>query len=605
MWYNQTRGKHSIAICFIILCVFCMTSRGDDDNKDIVNTKYGKVQGIQISVFSGVITAFLGIPYGEPPIGAQRFKKPEPPKPWSDVYNASNFRNSCYQYVDQIFPGFSGAEMWNPNTELSEDCLFLNIWIPAPKPRNASVMVWIYGGGFATGTSSLAIYDGKYLARTERVIVVSMNYRVGALGFLAFPGNSEAPGNVGLFDQRLALQWIHENIAEFGGNPKSITIFGESAGGASVSLHMLSPKSHPFFTRAIMQSGTANAPWGAVNKEEAHNRAMLLANLLSCSNRNETEIIACLRNKTPQEIIEKAVSVLSNKLLLEINFPPVVDGDFLIEMPDVLMQLGQLKKNTQILTGVNKDEGSYFLVYQIPGFSKDHDSFINRTQFLESIKLAFPKATELALDSVLFHYTNWEDEKNHAHNRDAMDDIVGDYNFICPLLEFTQKNAELGNNAYLYFFNHRSSKLAWPEWMGVVHGYEIEFVFGIPMLRRLNYTRAEEKLTRSVMRYWANFAKTGNPNKAEALETRWPIFTLDEQHYLMIDSDESKISRKMRAKQCRFWNKFYPKVLQITGNIDEVERQWKAEFHRWNNYMMDWKNQFNDYSSKKESCAGL
>ncbi|XP_053316772.1 cholinesterase [Spea bombifrons] len=603
MWCNLIHGKKISSISFTITCVFLVLSHCDDE--PFVSTNSGKVRGIEIPVFSGIITAFLGIPYAEPPVGALRFKKPEPHKPWSEVWNASQYGNSCYQYVDQTFPGFPGAEMWNPNTELSEDCLYLNIWIPTPKPKKASVMVWIYGGGFETGTSSLDVYDGKFLARTERVIVISINYRVGALGFLAFPGNPEAPGNVGLFDQRLALQWIHENIAAFGGNPKSITLFGESAGGASVSYHMLSPKSHPFFTRAIMQSGTANAPWAVISKTEAQNRALTLANLLSCSFRNETEIIACLRSKTPQEIVEKALSTLPHRSLIEINFLPAVDGDFLIDTPEVLLELGQLKKTTEILTGVNKDEGSYFLVYNLPGFSKDHESFINRTQFQENVKLAFRKATELAVDSILFHYTNWEDEQNPTHNRDAMDDIVGDYNFICPLLEFTKRNTELGNAAYVYFFNHRSSKLSWPDWMGVVHGYEIEFVFGIPMYRRLNFTRSEEKLARTIMRYWANFAKTGNPNGAQSQENRWPVFTLDEQHYLMLDTEDSKTDRKMRAKQCRFWNKFYPKVLQITGNIDEVEQQWKAEFHRWNNYMMDWKNQFNDYSSKKESCTGL
>ncbi|XP_056419168.1 cholinesterase [Hyla sarda] len=605
MWYKLTQRKHISAICLTVICVFSSTICGDDDDDDVVVTKSGKVRGIEILVFSKTITAFLGIPYAEPPIGALRFKKPEPVKSWSEVLNATMYGNSCYQYVDQTFPGFSGSEMWNPNTKLSEDCLYINIWIPSPKPRNASVMVWIYGGGFETGTSSLDIYDGKFLARNERVIVVSLNYRVGVLGFLAFPGNSEAPGNAGLFDQRLALQWVHENIAAFGGNPKSITIFGESAGGASVSYHLLSPKSHPYFTRAIMQSGTSNAPWASLSSTEAQNRALTLANVLSCSFRNETEIIACIRSKTPQEVIEKSFSILTHGSLIETNFLPTVDGDFLIDLPEHLLQLGQLKKNTQILTGVNKDEGSYFLVYQLPGFSKDHESFINRTQFQESVKLAFPKATELAVDSVIFHYTNWEDEQNPVLNRDAMDDIVGDYNFICPLLEFTKRNSEVGNKAYLYFFNHRSSKLAWPGWMGVVHGYEIEFVFGIPMYRRLNYTKEEEILSRTVLRFWANFAKTGNPNGAQSQENRWPAFTLDEQHYLMLDTEDLKTDRKMRAKQCRFWNKFYPKIQQITGNIDEVERQWKAEFHRWNNYMMDWKNQFNDYSSKKESCTGL
>ncbi|XP_029472365.1 cholinesterase isoform X2 [Rhinatrema bivittatum] len=499
-------SKENINIPFYLLLLFVMNIQGEEDV--IITTKNGKIRGMHLSVLSGTVAAFLGIPYGEPPIGKLRFKKPEPYKPWAEIWNATKYADSCYQSIDKTFPGFPGSEMWNPNTQLSEDCLYLNIWTPTPKPKNASVMVWIYGGGFETGTSSLDVYDGKFLARTERVVVVSMNYRVGAFGFLAFPGNQQAPGNAGLFDQQLALQWVHENIAAFGGNSKSVTLFGESAGAASVSYHFLSPKSHPFFTRAIMQSGTSNAPWASVSPNEARNRSLNLANLLNCSDSNETEIIICLQNKHPQEIIEKGFSTQTHKSIIDINFLPTVDGDFLMEMPEILVKLGQFKK-TQILTGVNKDEGTYFLVYQIPGFSKDNESLINSKEFRESIKLSFPKATELGVESVIFHYTNWEEEHEPEKNRDAMDDIIGDYNFICPLIEFTKKFTELGNKAFLYYFDHQSSKLPWPKWMGVMHGYEIEFVFGLPMNRRLNYTKAEETLSRTMMRYWANFAKTG------------------------------------------------------------------------------------------------
>nr|XP_033813645.1 cholinesterase isoform X2 [Geotrypetes seraphini] len=597
---HNTKENIKLSFCLLLLYLLILNIQGQEDV--VIATKNGKIRGLQLSVLSGTVTAFFGIPYGEPPIGMLRFRTPKPYKPWSDIWNATKYADSCYQFIDKTFPGFPGSEMWNPNTKLSEDCLYLNIWIPTPKPKNASVMVWIYGGGFETGTSSLDVYDGKFLARTERVVVVSVNYRVGVLGFLAFPGNQEAPGNVGLLDQQLALKWVHENIAAFGGNSKSVTLFGESAGAASVSFHILSPKSHPFFTRAIMQSGASNAPWASVSPNEARNRSLILANLVNCSDSNEAEIIFCLRNKTPQEIIEKAFSVLTHKSVIEINFLPTIDGDFLTEKPEILVKLGQFKK-TQILTGVNKDEGTYFLVYRVPGFSKDNESLINSKEFQESVKLSFPKATELGLESVIFHYTNWEEDQNPEKNRDAMDDIVGDYNIICPLLEFTKKFTELGNKAFLYYFDHRSSKLAWPKWMGVMHGYEIEFVFGLPMNRRLNYTKAEEFLSRTIMRYWANFAKTGNPNGAPPHENKWPVFTSDEQQYITLNTEVQMKKSRLRAQHCRFWNTFFPKVLQITGNIDEAEQQWKAEFYRWNNYMMDWRNHFNDYSSNKESCS--
>ncbi|XP_044290341.1 cholinesterase [Varanus komodoensis] len=495
-----------IFMCFLLLCMFAeMVSPSEDT---VVATKNGKVKGINLSVLGGTVTAFLGIPYGAPPIGQLRFKKPQPRKEWKGNWDATKHANSCFQNFDNTFPGFAGSEMWNPKTNLSEDCLYLNVWVPLPKPKNASVMVWIYGGGFHSGTSSLNVYDGKFLARVERVIVVSMNYRLGPLGFLALPGNSEAPGNVGLFDQRLALQWVRDNIAGFGGNFKSVTIFGESAGAGSVSYHLFSPQSHPFFTRAIMQSGSGNAPWGAIPASEARQRTLALATLLHCTSSNETEIIFCLRNKDPQEILDKDISVFRKTDLLDLNFPPVVDGDFLTDMPATLLKNGHFKQ-TEILMGVNKDEGSYFLAYGVPGFSKDNNSLINETEFRAGLQYCFPKTSETGLESIAFQYTDWEEEQNPFNYRDAMDDVIGDYYFICPAVEFIKYFVQAGNSAFLYFFDHRSSKLPWPEWMGVPHGYEIEFVFGLPLERRANYTKAEETLSRSMMKEWTSFAKTG------------------------------------------------------------------------------------------------
>ncbi|XP_062987529.1 cholinesterase [Elgaria multicarinata webbii] len=595
---NHTR----ILLWFLLLYMFVeMVFSGEDTR---VATKSGIVKGINLPVLGGTVTAFLGIPYGAPPIGQLRFKKPQPPEEWKGDRDATKHANSCMQNFDNTFPGFAGSEMWNPKTNLSEDCLYLNVWVPSPKPKNATVMVWIYGGGFQSGTSSLDVYDGKFLARVERVIVVSMNYRLGALGFLALPGNEDAPGNVGLFDQRLALQWIQDNIASFGGNSKSVTLFGESAGAGSVSYHLFSPQSHPLFTRAIMQSGSGNAPWGAVLPSKARERTLALAKLLQCTSSNETEIIFCLQKKDPQEILDTDISALRVSALIEMNFLPVVDGDFLTDMPATLLKNGHFKR-TEVLMGVNKDEGAYFLVYGVPGFSKDNSSLINETEFRANLKFSFPETSETGLESIAFQYSDWEDEQNPFNYRDAMDDVIGDYYFICPTVEFTKYFAQAGNNAFLYFFEHRSSKLPWPEWMGVPHGYEIEFVFGLPLERRVNYTKAEETLSRSILKYWASFAKNGTPSGTQINGTKWPVFTTAEQKYLTLSTDGSKIRTKLRAQQCRFWNIFFPKVLKMTGNIDEAEREWKAGFLRWNNYMMDWKNQFNDYASKRESCAGL
>ncbi|XP_004774475.1 cholinesterase [Mustela lutreola] len=595
-----------ISIRFLLrfLLFWVLIGKSHTEEDIIITTKNGKVRGINLPVLGGTVTAFLGIPYAQPPLGRLRFKKPQFLTKWSDTWNATKYANSCYQNTDQSFPGFPGSEMWNPNTDLSEDCLYLNVWVPTPKPKNTTVMIWIYGGGFQTGTSSLPVYDGKFLAWVERVIVVSMNYRVGALGFLALPGNPEVPGNMGLFDQQLALQWVQKNIAAFGGNPKSVTLFGESAGAGSVSLHLLSPRSQPLFTRAILQSGSSNAPWAVMSPDEARNRTLTLAKYIGCSKENETEIIKCLRNKDPQEVLLNEVLVVPSDPLLSVNFGPIVDGDFLTDMPDTLLQLGQFKK-AQILVGVNKNEGTAFLVYGAPGFSKDNNSIITRKDFQEGLKMYFPGVSEFGRESILFYYVDLLDDQRAEKYRDALDDVLGDYNIICPALEFTKKLSELGNNAFFYYFEHRSSQLPWPEWMGVMHGYEIEFVFGLPLERRANYTKAEEILSRSIMKHWANFAKYGNPDGTQNNSTRWPAFKNTDQKYLTLNIESPRIYTKLRAQQCRFWTLYFPKVLEMTGNIDEAEREWRAGFYRWNNYMMDWKNQFNDYTSKKESCAGL
>uniref|UniRef100_A0A3Q4BXY6 Carboxylic ester hydrolase n=1 Tax=Mola mola TaxID=94237 RepID=A0A3Q4BXY6_MOLML len=586
----------------LFLSLYIPTCSSQIDGDLIVQTQNGQVRGIRLPVPDrNYVTAFLGIPFAEPPVGKQRFRRAEPKRPWSGVYEANAYPNACYQYVDTSFPGFPGSEMWNPNREMSEDCLYLNVWVPSsPNPHNLTVMVWIYGGGFYSGSSSLDVYDGRYLAHIETVIVISMNYRIGAFGFLALHGSSEAPGNVGLLDQRMVLQWVQENIHFFGGNPRQVTIFGESAGAASVGFHLLSPDSRPTFTRAILQSGVPNCPWATVSPAEARRRATLLGKLVGCSGSNDTELVDCLRNKNPQELIDQEWQVLPWSALFRFSFVPVVDGEVLPDTPEAMLNSGNFK-DTQILLGVNQDEGSYFLLYGAPGFSKENESLISREDFLEGVKLSVPHANDIGLEAVVLQYTDWMDENNGMKNRDALDDIVGDHNVICPLVHFAR-------GIYLYLFDHRASNLAWPEWMGVIHGYEIEFVFGLPLEKRLNYTQEEEKLSRRMMRYWANFARTGNPNINHdgLVETkrRWPLFTISEQKHVGLNTETLKIHKGLRNQMCAFWNRFLPRLLNITDNIDEAERQWKVEFHRWSSYMMHWKSQFDHYS-KQERCTDL
>ncbi|XP_061258056.1 acetylcholinesterase isoform X7 [Bos javanicus] len=496
-------------------------AEGPEDPELLVMVRGGRLRGLRLMAPRGPVSAFLGIPFAEPPVGPRRFLPPEPKRPWPGVLSATAFQSVCYQYVDTLYPGFEGTEMWNPNRELSEDCLYLNVWTPYPRPSSPTpVLVWIYGGGFYSGASSLDVYDGRFLTQAEGTVLVSMNYRVGAFGFLALPGSREAPGNVGLLDQRLALQWVQENVAAFGGDPTSVTLFGESAGAASVGMHLLSPPSRGLFHRAVLQSGAPNGPWATVGVGEARRRATLLARLVGCppggAGGNDTELVACLRARPAQDLVDHEWRVLPQESVFRFSFVPVVDGDFLSDTPEALINAGD------------------------------------------------------------FHG-----------------------------LQLAGRLAAQGARVYAYIFEHRASTLSWPLWMGVPHGYEIEFIFGLPLEPSLNYTIEERTFAQRLMRYWANFARTGDPNDPrDPKAPQWPPYTAGAQQYVSLNLRPLEVRRGLRAQACAFWNRFLPKLLSATDTLDEAERQWKAEFHRWSSYMVHWKNQFDHYS-KQDRCSDL
>ena len=308
-----------ITTLLLIMCWSCSIAVGDyrtgpettggDPTEDpclIVNTHSGRVRGMTSQSATGKqVDVWNSIPFAQPPVGELRFRHAKPMDPWGDVVRDTRaLPNSCWQKIDNFFGNFTGSTMWNANMELSEDCLYLSVTVPRPRPKNAVVMVWIYGGGFVTGTSTLEVYDPKILVSEENVIFVSIQYRLASLGFLYFdqPG---APGNMGMLDQVAALQWIHSNIVFFGGNPDNITLFGESAGAASVSMHLLSPLSRNLFNRAIMQSGSATAPWAIGNKEETITRGLNLAETVGCPHNraNLGPTLDCLRTINPSVLV--------------------------------------------------------------------------------------------------------------------------------------------------------------------------------------------------------------------------------------------------------------------------------------------------------------
>ncbi|CAN2388274.1 Acetylcholinesterase tetramerisation domain, partial [Pristimantis euphronides] len=545
MWFCGSK------VCLAILAMLVVHVMAEDDT--IVETKQGKVSGIKQSVLSRTVTAYLGIPYAEAPTGEKRFKKPEPRAPWHDIYKATTYGNSCYQ-TKEVFIDFPGIDKWLVNNEMSEDCLNLNVWVPQSMSKPAHVMVYIYGGGFNAGTSSLDLYDGSVLVATENIIVVSLNYRLGALGFLAFPGNTKAPGNAALFDQRLALQWVHENIAAFGGNPESITLFGESAGSASVGYHVISAGSHSYFRRAIMQSGTPTADWAFNSHERSRRMSLQLAKNLNCPTEHVDEAISCLQKADAKGIIDKQILTETQYTLT--HFVPVLDNDFITDIPKNLVK--DSITDIDILIGVTKDDGSLFGIFGAPGFSARNLSLITTDELKRGLRHFFPSADDFSVEAMMLLYKDWDDEDNTEKNRDAMGKILRDYYFMCPSKNFANFATKAKNHLFVYEYDHRPSNEVFPEWMGVIHGAELPMIFGQPLVSTRNFSNEEQVFSRRIMKIWANFAREGNPSDDKFT---WPRYTAEE-NYAILKLDHIDLKQKWNSQNCHFWNHLHPKPVK-------------------------------------------
>ncbi|XP_015603325.1 acetylcholinesterase [Cephus cinctus] len=542
----------------------------------VVETTSGLVRGFSRTVLDREVHVFYGIPFAKPPVGPLRFRKPLPIDPWHGVLNATTLPNSCFQERYEYFPGFEGEEMWNPNTNVSEDCLYLNVWVPQ-KTRlrhkgtepfgmdksKVPILVWIYGGGYMSGTATLDVYDADIMVATSNVIVASMQYRVGAFGFLYlnkhFANSEEAPGNMGLWDQALALRWLRDNAAAFGGDPDLITIFGESAGGGSVSLHLISPVTRGLVRRGILQSGTLNAPWSFMTGEKANEVARVLVDDCGCNStmllENPGRVMACMRS-----VDAKTISVQQwNSYTGILGFPcaPTIDGVFLPKHPLDLIKEGDFQE-TEILIGNNKNEGTYFILYDfIDYFEKDHASVLERDKFLNIVNTIFKNMSQLERDAITFQYTDWERLNDGSQYQKMVADVVGDYFFICPSIHFAQLFAERGMKVYYYFFTQRTSTNLWGEWMGVMHGDEIEYVFGHPLNRSLQYTEKEQKLSLRMIMAYKSFALFGDLRDDEI---EWPTYSRNHPQYVIFDTEEKGLGNGPRTTACAFWNEFLPRL---------------------------------------------
>lgn len=421
-----------------------------------VKVTEGLLYGQTVTVGEVEISAYLGVPFAKPPLGNLRFSPPQPAEKYEKPFVAKRLTPACYQEKDTTFPGFRGSEMWNAD-EVTEDCLYLNIWAPK-HGRNLHTLVWIFGGGFSSGSPSLDIYNGEILAAQQEVIVVNINYRLGPFGFL-YLNNSEVPGNMGLMDQQLALKWIHDNIEAFGGNHSKVTLFGESAGSCSASAHLFAPKSWDFFTNLILQSGTINMAVCHNSPQQALLYSTQLAQLAGCPSDKE-HVVECLRAASASELSQISHRKI-NVGFFEIPFVPITtdinffQGDF----PSRLTK-GEFKK-VPIMIGTVKDEGSYWLPYFLHQWiSKDKKNFLTSQQYLEALWHMFPHVNEVEQKAIAFQYTQRQHclsdpYGNSTVYRDALNHIFGDYHFTCDITEFANITAKHGPKVYQFLIDQR------------------------------------------------------------------------------------------------------------------------------------------------------
>ncbi|XP_032997805.1 acetylcholinesterase-like [Lacerta agilis] len=537
-------------LCRVFSCLFLLGLSSASEEDVLVITSSGPIRGKRLMTDSGAVTAFLGIPYAEPPVGKLRFQKPRPHQPWSHALNATSFGNTCYQGSVEL-PGYR-AEQKSEST-LSEDCLFLNVWVPHPRPSApARAFVWIHGGGFLNGSGSI---DRSFLAATENIIVASMNYRLGALGFLSLP--PEAPGNAGLWDQNLALSWLRENMAAFGGDPTWLTLGGQSAGAASVGFHLLSPASQALFDQATLQSGAAISPWAWVRPEEAAIRGRTLGRILGCAEDDDRAVVRCLRKKNPGEMM-KNLPILGYKTLLDFPFVPTTDGEFLPDDPRKLLEAGRFL-DKPILTGFTRDEGTIFLAGNAPGFSLYNDSLISHEQLLEGLRLMLPEAPEVIIKAAATIYS--QEEHGEERYRNALIKASGDYLFLCPVAVVATHMAEAQSLAFAYSFTHQPSFVTVSDWVGVPHCAELPFLFGDP-LSKSGYTEAEVTLSQRVMSYWGQFVRTGSPHDGE-----WPVYT--GENFFRITTEPAQAEEVSSTRYCGFWVWLATEKIKDSDLMDE------------------------------------
>lgn len=504
-------GFRFLGFCIVyVLMIQCSVGQ-----QPTVSLSAGTVNGVSETVSDGqrqmTIKKFLGIPFAKAPVGSLRLKQPEPLEYLdTDPYDATYQRPYCVQATSD--PTLDQGE--------DEDCLYLNVYVPESSPDQTSghaVMVWVYGGGFILGSAD--DYDGSLLAAFGNVIVVTLNYRVGFFGFFS---TADAPGNFGLYDQAMAFQWVHDNIAAFGGDNSRVTIFGESAGAMSTSIHSMNEQHFGRFQRVLIQSGLVTTPYLDDINRDPTEHAMILGKAMNCETYNTYDMIECLRKYTWKDIKAALIQLGTEYPYYQTEFfKPIADGNMVLYDYKNLYDghsAVQFFQSLDFMTGRNMYDGAEIVMYissitdDVNTWMPSQDDMIhNLIDILGEMGIKGFPVTDGVRRSILHEYTNWTNPHSYESVRVQFVKMFTDTFYGVPAARMLQMHAGEGatGNTYAYLFSPvTSSRMPWtPSWLpGADHAEEIRSVFGLYFQYM---TEWEKELSVRMMTYWSNFAKSG------------------------------------------------------------------------------------------------
>ncbi|XP_077524761.1 acetylcholinesterase-like isoform X1 [Amblyomma americanum] len=521
--------------------------------EEIISTTSGPVQGAVLPSTAGPVRTYLGIPFAEPPVGEQRFKKPRPKKPWKDVLNATLMPPLCPQFHIH----FNSFLQVKPSDAMSEDCLFLNVFAPAKADSiPKAVIAYFHGGAFSYAGIGMKMFDASELAARGGVVVVTVAYRLGALGFLNL-GTEDAPGNMGLYDQLLAMRWVKANARAFGGDPNAITLMGQSAGAISIGFHLISPLSKRLFRRAIMQSASPFTSSAVSKKDQSVHRAKLLMSHLNCDRDGTRELslkdaVLCLRSKSSKAILDATSQFTTFGLD---GFFPVIGQEFVPEEP--ASALRHVKLNAEeLLTGAYEAEGDAFIRFILKTLLNTDDiGDLRKSQMVILMKTLGASLLRSDPDPIVekyFSHIAASDGKGAVY---AASDLAGHNQFSCPTFYFARGFVRPNTTVYVYEASQGPSSTGLPKWVRPTHADDIVLSLGSILSLAANVSEADESATKMFINMVSTFSRSGVPKVSE--NTPWPKFN-DGEQYMHLSGGGIVVKKRPLQSICNFWNKVEP-----------------------------------------------